>query len=46
MEVDTGAVDERKESSGSALLAADERATGSLAESSMQLDHGQWQIAR
>jgi hypothetical protein len=46
MEVDTGAVDERKESSSSALLAAAERATGSLDDSLMQLSEGQWLIAR
>jgi hypothetical protein len=41
MEVDTGVVDERKEGSAGALLAADERATGSLADSPMRSEHGQ-----
>ena len=46
MEVDTGAVDVVKESSGTVLLTAHERAAGSLDDSLMQLSEGQWLIAR
>jgi hypothetical protein len=45
MEVDYSASNVRKETDGGALLEAGEPAGGSLADSPMHIDEGQWPIS-
>jgi hypothetical protein len=45
MEMDTGAVDERKEGGNAALLTANEHCNDSLSDFPLQINHGQLHIS-